>query len=144
MFAGDDTKEVEIPHQRGNHFKFRNLSGPELDEADVAGTKRAAEQMKFLPDVVVNQAMAKDSGKDVQRDEFRGYDQITLVKFGVQSWRGPKCDATDCTDEAKAKLDARTLTWAARTVFEMNVRPEGEDEGSDSRSSTVKETSLSS
>jgi len=144
MFAGDETKDLEIPHEPGNHFTFRNLSGPELDEADVAGTRRAAEQMKALPDAVVNQAMAKDSGKEGERDEFRGYDQVTLVKYGVHSWRGQKCDATNCDDEAKVRLDARTLTWAARTVFEMNVRPEGEGEGSGSKSSTEKEPSLQS
>lgn len=136
MFAGDETKELEIPHELGNFFTFRNLSGPELDEADVAGTRRAAEQMKALPDSIVNQAMAKDSGKEAERDEFRGYDRVTLVKYGVQSWRGPKCDSRQCTPEEKANLDARTLAWAARIVFEMNVRPEGEGEGSDSKSST--------
>ena len=134
MFAGDETKDLEIPHERGNFFMFRNLSGPELDEADVAGTRRAAEQMKALPEVLVNQAMAKDSGKEAERDEFRGYDKMTLVKYGVQSWRGPKCDR-QCTAEEKANLDARTLTWAARVVFNMNVRPEGEGEGSASKSS---------
>ena len=137
MFAGDETKEVEIPHERGNFFTFRNLSGPELDEADVAGTRRAAEQMKALPDSIVNQAMAKDSSKDEERDEFRGYDRVTLVKYGVQSWSGPKCDTRQCTPEEKANLDARTLTWSARIVFDMNVRPEGEGEGSDGRSSTA-------
>jgi hypothetical protein len=144
MFAGDETKEVEIPHEPDNFFTFRNLSGPELDEADVAGTRKAAEQMKVLPDSVVNQAMAKDSGKEAERDEFRGYDQVTLVKYGVQSWRGSKCDATSCDDEAKARLDARTLAWAARIVFEMNVRPEGEGEGSGRKSSTEREPSLQS
>ena len=141
MFAGDETKDLEIPHELGNHFTFRNLSGPELDEADVAGTRRAAEQMKAMPDNIVSQAMAKDSGKDEKRDEFRGYDQVTLVKYGVQSWSGPKCDR-QCTPEEKANLDARTLTWAARVVFEMNVRPEGEGEGSGSKSSTEGEPSL--
>ena len=143
MFAGDDTKDLEIPHEPGNFFMFRNLSGPELDEADVAGTRRAAEQMKALPEVFVNQAMAKDSGKEAERDEFRGYDKLTLVKYGVQGWRGPKCDR-QCTPEEKANLDARTLTWAARVVFEMNVRPEGEGEGSGSKSSTEGEPSLQS
>lgn len=136
MFAGDQTKDMEVPHQQGNFFTFRNLSGPELDEADVAGTRRAAEQMKVLPDSIVNQAMAKDSGKDVERDEFRGYDRLTLVRYGVQDWRGPDCGNHPCTDEEKARLDARTLEWAARVVFGMNVRPEGEGEGSDSKSST--------
>lgn len=144
MFAGEQIEEREVPHEPNNFFTFRNLTGPELDEADIAGTRRVAEQMKLLPESLINQAMAKDSGKEGEGDEFGGYDKVTLVKYGVQSWRGPKCDATNCDNEAKARLDARTLQWAARTVFDMNVRPEGEGEGSGSGSSTERAASPTS
>lgn len=142
MFAGEHTEEREVPHEPDNFFTFRTLSGPELDEADIAGTRRAAEQMKVLPDSIVNQALAKDSGREETRDEFRGYDKATLVKYGVISWRGPKCDRPP-GDEEKLKLDARTQEWAARQVFEMNVRPEGEGQGSDGRSSTAEPSRMS-
>ncbi|TET95652.1 MAG: hypothetical protein E3J29_06525 [Dehalococcoidia bacterium] len=137
MFAGDRTEEREVPHEPDNYFTFRNLSGPELDEADVAGTRRAAEQFKMLPERVISDMMSRQADEARERDEFRGYDKATLVRYGVQSWRGPKLDGRQCSDEEKAKLEADIEDWAARVVFEMNVRPEGEGRGSDGRSSTV-------
>ena len=48
MFAGDETKEVEIPHAPGHTFTFRNLTGPEVDEADSKGTRRMVAQMERM------------------------------------------------------------------------------------------------
>ena len=135
MFKGDRTEEREVPHDPGNWFTFTNLSGPELDEADLQGTRRMSEQMKALPESVVAEGMARrrESGGAVQTtpaEQFAGYDKATLVKYGVTDWRGSKCDDRPCTPESLAALDAKTMEWAARVVFEMNVRPLGEGSGS--------------
>src|SRR3989304_4490927 len=46
VFKGDRTDEREVPHDLGNWFTFTNLSGPELDEADLQGARRMSEQMQ--------------------------------------------------------------------------------------------------
>src|SRR3989304_778489 len=134
VFKGDRTDEREVPHDPGNWFTFTNLSGPELDEADLQGTRRMSEQMKALPESVIAQGMARrrETGPAAQttpEEEFAGYDKATLVKYGVTAWRGSGCERA-CTPEARAELDAKTMEWAARIVFEMNVRPLGEENGS--------------
>ena len=105
-----------------------------------------SEQMKALPESVVAEGMARrrESGGAVQTtpaEQVAGYDKATLVKYGVTDWRGSKCDDRPCTPESLAALDAKTMEWAARIVFEMNVRPLGE--GSGSGGSSAKESSES-
>ena len=134
MFKGDRTEEREVSHEPGNWFTFTNLTGPELDEADLQGTRRMAEQMKALPESVVAEGMARRreaaaAAQPTPEEEFAGYDKATLVKYGVTAWLGPKCERA-CTQEELARLDAKTMEWAARIVFEMNVRPLGEGSGS--------------
>src|SRR3990170_909749 len=138
VFKGDRTDEREVPHDLGNWFTFTNLSGPELDEADLQGTRRMAEQMKALPESVVAEGMARRretavASQPTPEEQFAGYDKATLVKYGVSAWRGFKCERP-CTPETRIELDAKTMEWAARIVFEMNVRPLGEGSGSDGSS----------
>lgn len=133
MFKGDRTEEREVPHDPGNWFTFTNLGGPELDEADLQGTQRVAERMKALPESIIAEGIARrrEAGgtAPTPEEEFIGYDKATLVKYGISAWRGPKCERS-CTPEARADIDAKTMDWAARVVFEMNVRPLGEESGS--------------
>ena len=133
MRKGDRTEEREVPHDPGNWFTFTNLSDPELVEADLQGTRHMSEQMKALPESVVAEGMARrretDGAQPTPEEEFAGYDRATLVKYGVTAVRGPACDWL-CTPEELMKLDAKTMKWAARVVFEMNVRPLGEGSGS--------------
>lgn len=142
--AGSQLTEVEIPHEPNNFFTFRNISGPELDEADLAGTKRAGQQFRDMPDRIVSEAMAQDRGGDedgkrerTPEQQFRGYDASVLVRYGVLRWRGPLYDNVECNDEQRLNLDARTMDWAAREVYRRNTRPEGEAEDSGSSLSTV-------
>ena len=51
---------------------------------------------------------------------FASYDKATLVKYGVTGWRGPKCQRS-CTPEERAALDAKTMDWAARVVFDAPI-----------------------
>ena len=136
MRKGDRTEEREVPHDPGNWFTFSNLSSPELDEADLQGTRGIAEQRKAagLPDSALTDEIARrqaagEETKPTPEQEFNGYHKATLVKYGVVAVRGPKCD-WPCTPEELMKLDAKTMEWAARVVFEMNVRPLGEGSGS--------------
>src|SRR3989304_2464902 len=88
VFKGDRTDEREVPHDLGNWFTFTNLSGPELAEADLRGTRRMSEQMKALPESVVAEGMAGRRGaggaaQTTPEEEFTGYDKATLGKDGV-------------------------------------------------------------
>src|SRR3972149_44221 len=111
VFKGDRTDEREVPHDLGNWFTFTNLSGPELDEADLQGRRRMSEQMKALPE-------------------------------GAGAEGGPGCERAG-PPETRAELDAKTMEWAARVVFEMNVRPLGEGSGSGDSSATGSSDSTS-
>lgn len=132
-FAGDETKEMEIPHEPGHVFTFRNLSGPELDEADIEGTRRLAARMRRMPKETIEAGLRDDTPHE--RDEVREYDWPTLLRYGVVAWRCPQGDAPcgscrglyrqACNDENKAKADTGTLEWAARTIFEMSTQTKG-------------------
>ena len=132
-FAGDRTEEREIPDAPGHTFTFRNLSGPELDEADIEGTRRMAAQMERMPKKTAEAGLRDDAPHE--RDEAREHDWPTLLRYGVVAWRCPQgaspCGSCHglyrqaCNDENKAKVDTGTLEWAARNIFEMSTQMKG-------------------
>jgi len=107
------------------------LTGDELDEADLRGTERAGKQIGVMPESLASQLMGmadrnEPADNEAEGQRFRGFAPGTLVRYGVVAWSYE----IDCTDENKAYLDARTRNWAARVIYDMNVRPLGEAESS--------------
>ena len=131
MFAGDEAREIEIPHAPGHFFTFRNLSGTQFDEADAEGTRRMAARMERMSAKTV-EAGLRAALKPHERDEVQEYDWPTLLRYGVGRWRCPRgifpCETCHglyrqvCNDENKTKVDTPTLEWAARIIFEMSQK----------------------
>ena len=146
--AGKRTEEREVPHEPGHTFTFRTISGPQLDEADIEGTKRSAEKLGVMPTQLMTMAVDEGRSRKAERDEFDGYSRVTLARHGIVSWRCPGGGSCGVcagsygdppTPELINQLDAKTLEWAARQVYEMNVRPPGEATGSDDSSPIQKD-----
>jgi hypothetical protein len=155
-----DTVTVVVPHEPGESFTFRQLTGTELEEADESGTVRGLKAVKYMPEVLIKQMLDRQRQQEledraagvtpdpnVQRErEFKGYDWDALIKYGVFDWTYQRaCGRADCghhssssgvggnatcCDELKTRLDPITREWAARQIFEANVRSEGEGRGS--------------
>lgn len=155
--AGKRTERREIPHEPGHFMTFRTLSGAQLDEADTKGTLVLAEQLKAMPDRIVDRSMEQDvKPEDIPLErEFRGYDSGVLCAHGIAGWECPTataigtCDVCagsyweEPTPERITELDAMTRNWAAWEIFRMNKRAQGEslDSGSTSPTATMSPTS---
>ena len=120
MFGGDRSEEREAPHARGVYFTIRNLSGPELAEAEFQGFRRHVALAGPLTPARIAEAQR------ILREEGAGpanplldYDPATLIRYGVTAWRGPGFDGRPCTASAKAALDPSSVMWVAMTVLEI-------------------------
>lgn len=120
---------LDIPHELGQTMQFRRLTGFEMDQAEERTTQSAMKVIAGIDPAVM--AAWAGQGRTEGRQRQSRFDKETLVQFGVIGWSY----AEPCTDENKAKLDAWTRDWAAAVIEEMNVRSEGEGEGSGGNSS---------
>ncbi len=132
-----DPEKVDIPFMQEDWMEFREITGGEAEEADLKGTESMTKTMKGMPPEMIGPAMdrgseAKLTEAEQAEREFKGYDHPTLVRYGVAAWSFDE----QCDDAHKVDLPSRLLKWAARIVFEKNVRPLGEAESSGSKSST--------
>jgi len=108
------TERHDVPGEPGEWFEFRYLSGAELDEAADAATKAALKVVSSVDLNVIQQLSGRDAG---QRPPESQYDKAVLLKYGLVAWSYPE----PCTDENKARLDAKTRDWAVRTIVAMNT-----------------------
>jgi len=119
------TERREVPHEEGQWFEFRQLSGSELDDAEEAQTERALKMVRGL-DAGTLASMQSQAPAQPPATAASQYDADTLVRYGVAAWSY----AEPCSDENKRLLDARTREWAVGVILEANVRPAGEASGS--------------
>lgn len=121
--AGKTTREVAIPHEPGNFFTFRELSGRELDEADRENTRQGMLLLEGMPrmDLSAEQLAAARASQPAQNPRD-SYDKNVLCKYGIASWRGPEYDETPCLFGNIEKLDASTRDWAAGIVLDLVLR----------------------
>lgn len=149
--VGKDQVVRDVPHEEGQSFTFRLLSGPELDEAQEVEQQRQMGMLKHISPEVVQQiiqrggqtailtddqrAALRERGVDadvveevVKREERAAqFDKDTLVLYGLSAWSYDE----DCDDTNKRRLDARTRDWAATEIVKMNTRSVGEGIASD-------------
>jgi hypothetical protein len=134
--------EREVPHELGNLFAFRRLSGDEWDEATAQSTEAALEAaeiaqklQKMIEGLSAEEKAEIDAAQaaptDAQRLNQNNANPRLLVKYGLVEWRGPNYPAdVPCNETEKADLDPKTRDWAAVQVLELSTIAEGEAIGS--------------
>ncbi len=114
-----ETVKWDIPHEPGNAFQLRALSGRELDEARDRFLTRLTE--RFSADHM--KALERPPDEERQRaesdDPLVGYDRTYLLR-GIVSWAGPLYDAVDCNRDNRHELDETTAKGAATAIIEMS------------------------
>lgn len=112
------TERRDIPHEVGQWFEFRQLSGVELDEAEQVQTKASLAMISGLDEAALASLRAQ-AGTAREGPAPDKYDKATLLKYAVAGWSYGE----PCTLANVAKLDALTRDWAVGVVLEMNTRP---------------------
>lgn len=128
--AGKLSSPVEVPHEPGNFFIFRSLTAGQLSEAATVATMAAIRIAAELPQ---RQAIEPEAAARARaaRDPFDDYDQETLCRYGIAGCRGAEYpDLETVLPENPVALDSRTTAWAARRIYEFNVRTVGEEPAS--------------
>lgn len=121
--AGKLSNPVEVPHEPGNFFTFRSLSGRELDEADRENTRQSMLLMEGMPKVEISaDQIAAARATQGARDPRDSYDKGTVCKYGIAEWRGPNYDDEPCLYGNIEKLDATTRDWAAGKILDLVLR----------------------
>ena len=123
------TEWFPIPHEAGNKFMLRRLTGKQLGIAANKRQEGAAKRMNLMGgDVLV--ALRNVSTEDVigQSDELKKaaedvlntYDRDTVLEYGLVGWDGPLY--TDPFGKGEVDtLDLKTLDWAAREIIKYSV-----------------------
>lgn len=129
--------EHEVPHEPGNFFSFRPLAAKQLDEARRVKFENSAALMRALsgielPANISNEVAPAMQGADSasEADPSAPYDADLLVRYGLDSWRGPDYEGAKCDGLAKDELTAATRDWAARVIAELSVVSAGEGRSS--------------
>ena len=116
-----ETKRVELPGEAW--ADIRELSVPELQEADRKGTESAVALMDMLPEKIVEAQMERQRDQAMERIiRYEGYDPATLIQYGLTDWSFDE----DCDEEHRNQLGAKNGEIVARAVFELSVIPSGE------------------
>lgn len=129
---------VEIPWEKGNRLGVRPLSGDEEEDAQAGALREIGE--RFDPDTMavfksmdigmsekVAEAQERKEAKDEDDDPLAGYSK-RLVLVGLVSWDGKKYDGTECDEEAKGTLDARTRDFACLEIIKRTKVLAGEEQ----------------
>ena len=125
------TPAEDVPGEPGSAFRFRRLTGAELDEAEAVASAKAIKTAADFAEIVVKLQNIDTGPKnaDAERDPLRDYDAAVLVRYGLAAWgyTNPHDGTVEpCTAEAKSRLDATARDWAARKIAALMVRPQGE------------------
>lgn len=134
MLAGKITRQVNIPHEEGEWFRFRMLSGRQLEEAS------DQQQAKYMATVKGLGAEAfqalRSENADAEKVEAEPnplvlYDVNTLLRCGIVGWSYQD----KLSPQAIGDLDDATRVWAAREILDLTL-PKPDDSGNGSGRST--------
>jgi hypothetical protein len=134
MLTSKVTRQSNIPHEEGEWFRFRMLSGRQLEEASDRITAKYMATVRAIGTESL-QALAKDATEatepEVPRDPVASYDVETLLKYGVVAWSYQD----KLSPQMLSDLDDVTRVWAAREILDLTL-PKPEDSGNGSGRST--------
>lgn len=128
-------RRVDIPDIPGAWIEFRPVTGPALEAAVNVRSLRTFEAVKpmlkavaeaglplesLLPAGQPRKATPPSEGEDWIDAYLGSADACALVDSAFAGW---SFDPLPAGTKPSENMDAQTLSWAARIVVEMNVRP---------------------
>ncbi len=129
IIGKDSTYEEQIPHEPGQTFTFRYLTGSEMEMAEARKSAQAMELFKSLPPEAIAAVMAAGRAQDEEKKDPYGQHDITLVlNSGIRAWTYGEVVQEDSIN----MLDGKTRMWAFRHLIDKNTVSEDLGEDSDS------------
>jgi hypothetical protein len=127
MITSKVTKQVSIPHEEGEWFRFRMLSGKQLEEAaDRIQAKYLStvktigmENIRAFQDEATDEAEPK-----AKSDPSNAYEVDTILRYGVIAWSYQE----KLSPQTLGDLDDVTRVWAMREILDLTL-PKPEDSG---------------
>jgi len=115
------TDRIELPHEPGNFFILRKLTGKQLRKAAEIRSDKGAAKMKLIGgDVMVALQSVRPADLEAAKtDPLSNYDLDTLLADGVANWDGPNYTEKFSKEELDT-LDLPTMEWAGRTLVEIS------------------------
>ncbi|KKN32159.1 hypothetical protein LCGC14_0816560 [marine sediment metagenome] len=134
-----ETVRLESKDSDGNDewVKVREIGVEQLREADAAGTVHVTDQMRMLPEKLVEDEIAKQKAEGTKEREqrFEAYDPATLLKYGVMAWSFKEGDAPiPCDAEHITDMGNKLGDKCARAIYALTVRDSGEGSSSSTKS----------
>lgn len=126
MIVGRITDKVEIPHEPGNYFIFRQLSGVEVDDAREARSRKILQKINSVDRETMAAFRENKDEAVVLPTEIPPkdlYDWEYMIEKAVVGWEGPDYNDIAVDGENKTLLDAKTREWAVDYICEKNFIP---------------------
>lgn len=109
------TRQVEIPHEPGEHMTFRRLSWRQLEQASDKASESALTRIKAMGGDLLK-AIQGAAGEQAQ-DPAATYDRATILNMGIVAWSYDD----PVTPENIDLLDEETAAWAFREILALNA-----------------------
>lgn len=115
MLVGNQSKRVEIPHEKDEWMEFRKLSWRQMEIAEEIQTDLLLKRMKSMGADMVKALRDAVKGKEEQ-DPFKRYDKSTVLDVGIVKWSYE----AEITKENIETLDEVTADWAFKEILSLN------------------------
>lgn len=110
---------LNIPHEPNEYIKVRQLTGPEMEEAESAQSVDAIN--KYGNAIQAMMEWAERNRNETETDEvpYKSYAPSVLFKYAIKGWSYQE----PCTPENISRLDVATRDWLHKEIVTMNKRP---------------------
>lgn len=115
MLVTNQSKRVEIPHEKDEWMEFRKLSWRQMEIAEEIQTDLLLKRMKSMGADMVKALRDAVKGKEEQ-DPFKRYDKSTVLDVGIVKWSYE----AEITKENIETLDEVTADWAFKEILSLN------------------------
>lgn len=116
MLVTNQSKRVEIPHEKDEWMELKKLSWRQMEVAEDIQTDILLKRMKSMgADMVKALRDAVGKGKEEQ-DPFKRYDKSTVLDIGIVKWSYE----AEITKENIEALDENTADWAFKEILSLN------------------------
>ena len=115
MLVGNQSKRVEIPHEKDEWMELKKLSWRQMEIAEEIQTDLLLKRMKSMGADMVKALRDAVKGKEEQ-DPFKRYDKSTVLDVGIVKWSYE----AEITKENIETLDEVTADWAFKEILSLN------------------------